>query len=271
MPSGDAVDAELTEAIRAWIESRLGFRFGAEQDQLFRARLELLCRPANMSAQQVYSRLTAGDHALMLRAGEVFSTNYTMFFRESEVFDVVRTSVIPTLPTDGGLRLWSAAASSGEEAYSLAIFFQELLGEWLALARVRILGTDISEGLIRAAERGTYPALALEVMSGERRMRYFEPADAAQFRARASLRQMCTFRRMNLNQSVWPFTQRFHLIFLRNVLYYFDANVQRHVVEACYDATEPGGWLITSLTEPMLDVSTRWLPVQPGVFRKGAW
>ena len=73
-----------------------------------------------------------------------------------------------------------------------------------------------------------------------------------------------------LTERPWPFEQRFHVTFLRNVLYYFAPPTRRAVVEACFDAAEPGGWLVTSLTEPMLDLVTRWTQVRPGVFRRGS-
>jgi chemotaxis protein methyltransferase CheR len=79
-----------------------------------------------------------------------------------------------------------------------------------------------------------------------------------QFAVVPEVRNMCTVRRLNLTSDTWPFEQKFHLIFLRNVLYYFDPPLRVQILERCYDVTEPGGYLITSLTEPLLDLKTRW-------------
>jgi chemotaxis protein methyltransferase CheR len=82
------------------------------------------------------------------------------------------------------------------------------------------------------------------------------------------LRELCTFRRMNLTQFPWPFENRFHIIFLRNVLYYFERPIRPRILECCYDVSVPGGWLLTSLTEPMLDIKTRWRRVAPAIYQR---
>ena len=267
MDSLAPIDPQVVAALRTWVETHFGIRFAPGQEDSFSSRLAVFCRGQRATHEEVYRRLTSGDRTLVLRLAEAVSTNYTTFFREPDIFKFLGDTILPTLPSNEPSRIWSAAASSGEEAYSLAIFLQERLGEVDAAARVRILGTDISERHVRSAEEGIFSTLKLEQLEDRRRL-FFEPLGVGQWRARASLRQMCTFRRMNLTQAVWPFEQRFHVIFLRNVLYYFAADVRRTVIEACYDAAEPGAWLVTSLTEPMLDMSTRWEQVQPAIFRK---
>jgi chemotaxis protein methyltransferase CheR len=99
-------------------------------------------------------------------------------------------------------------------------------------------------------------------------MAHFEQAGELRVRVRASVASMCVFRRMNLIQMPWPFQQRFHIVFLRNVLYYFDPAMRQQVVDACFEATEPGGWLVTSLTEPIIDAPRSWARLGPGIFRK---
>jgi chemotaxis protein methyltransferase CheR len=257
---------DVVAATRTWVETHCGIKFAPEQDTFFRARLEGLCRREDATLKAVYARLLAGDRALVLRVAEAVSTNYTEMFRERETFELLAKTILPALPP-GQVRIWSAAASSGEEAYSIAIVAQEAFGEAGAAERVRVLGTDLSERHVRAAETGIFGSQRLALLDPARRA-CFRPAGLDLVVARASLRAMCTFRRMNLTQSTWPFEQRFHVIFLRNVLYYFDAPTRRRVVESCYDAAEPGAWLVTSFTEPMLDLATRWHPIGPATFRK---
>jgi chemotaxis protein methyltransferase CheR len=269
MGSQPPVDPEVVATLRRWVETHFGIRFAPGQEDSFGSRLEGYCRAHAITAEALQGRLSGGDRALVLGLAEAMSTNYTTFFREPEIFTFLGETILPTLPTQEPARFWSAASSSGEEAYSLAIYLQERLGEMAASARVRILGTDISERHVRSAEEGIFSTQKLEQLDPSRR-RSFDPLGIGQWRASASLRRMCTFRRMNLTQPTWPFEQRFHVIFLRNVLYYFAASMRRSVVEACYDAAEPGAWLITSLTEPMLDMSTRWSQLRPAIFRKEA-
>lgn len=255
------------DALERWVRTSFGISYSADQREVFAARVAALCRDHRCDPPALLARLVAGDRGAILRLAEAVSTNHTLFFREEEVFGFVADEILPELPA-GPVRVWSAAASSGDEAYTLAIVASERLGP-AAAARVKILGTDLSERQVRAAEQGVYPMVQLQRVSPERRKRWFRPAGLGQYAVVPELRALCTFRRMNLTQRPWPFEQRFHVVFLRNVLYYFDPSTRRALIEACFDATEPGGWLITSLTEPMLDLATRWIPVRPGVLRRG--
>ena len=258
---------EAVSALEAWVGQNFGIRYGADQRGLFAGRIAALSRDLNVPPVIILTRVVSGDRTTIVRLGEAVSTNHTLFFREDEIFDYLAGEIIPRMPP-GPTRVWSAATSSGDEAYSLAIAFLEAWGP-AAAARVRILGTDLSERQVRAAEAAVYPQPQLQRLSPDRRKRWFHPAGLGQFAVGAEARGLCTFRRFNLTQSPWPFEQRFHLIFLRNVLYYFEPDVRRKVVESCFDAAEPGAWLVTSLTEPMLDLITRWTPVRPAVFRRG--
>jgi chemotaxis protein methyltransferase CheR len=256
--------SEILTNLRSWVQRQSGITFSREQEALFAERIAGLCRDLKLSPETLHNKLTMGDKAVALRLLEAASTNYTFFFREPEIFSYLVEQVFPALP-EVPLRFWSAAASSGDEAYSLAICAREYFGE-SAQARLRILGTDISDRQVRIAEQGTYPKLQLAQLGDRRLARWFTPALGGQLRIAETIRQMCTFRRLNLAQRPWPFEQRFHVIFLRNVLYYFEPPVREQLLEACYQSAEPGAVLITSLTEPMVDVKTRWRMVRPAVF-----
>jgi chemotaxis protein methyltransferase CheR len=259
------VAVDVLFAIQRWVETHCGIRFAPEQENFFRTRIDALCRTERLSLGELHARLLHGDRTLILRVAEAVSTNYTEFFREGESFDFFAKVILPAMP--GPVRIWSAAASSGEEAYSLAIVASQTLGEAQAAERVRILGTDLSERHVQAAESGIFAAERMTKLTPTQRA-WFDPAGLGHFRAHAALRRMTTFRRLNLTQGAWPFEQRFHVIFLRNVLYYFDAPTRQRVVEACYDAAEPGAFLVTSFTEPMLDLCTRWTQLRPATFVK---
>jgi chemotaxis protein methyltransferase CheR len=260
-----AATQDILPEIRMWVETHCGIRFENGQEGFFRMRLDALCRRQGTTLSAVFARLLSGDRDLILQVAEAASTNYTFMFREPEVFEVLGREIFPSLRLDQ-VRCWSAAASSGEEAYSMAIVAQEVYGASSA-SKVRVLGTDLSARHVRSAEEAIYTSQHLVDLTPARRA-LFEPAGLGHFRPHAALRRMCTFRRMNLTQDAWPFEQRFHVTFLRNVLYYFDVPVRRRILEACYDATEPGGWLVTSFTEPVLDLSTRWRQVRPAFFRR---
>ena len=263
--TSDSFNEELQTALREWVHTHFGMSFTGDQRELFRSRIESFCTTQRMTLQGVLDRLLQGDRALTLRLAEAVSTNHTFFFREPELFEFLKGTILPALPT--GARVWSAAASSGDEAYSIAMTAHEHYGD-AAYSLVRILGTDISERQLRTAEQGLCSVFQLETLSAARRARWLTAVGLGQFEIKRELRQMCTFRRMNLTTPPWPFEQRFHVIFLRNVLYYFEPSTRRRIIEACFDVTEPGGWLITSLTEPMIDLKTRWIQVAPAIFRR---
>lgn len=254
------------EGIRSWVKDRLGIRFEEAQLGIFKTRMAMYCRAVHSNAKETLTRLKFGDSLVERAVAEVVSTNHTSFFREQEMFSYFVSTILPSLPTDTPLRLWSAAASSGEEAYSMAYCIRHALGP---AANAIVLGTDISERQVRRAEQALYPRTELAHLPGQLR-ELLEPHGPDALTVHPGVKALCTFRRMNLTQFPWPFQQRFHVIFLRNVLYYFDSEMQERIIEACYEAVEPGGWLVTSLTEPMLGVTTRWQRFVPGVHRKTA-
>ncbi|HET9953760.1 MAG TPA: protein-glutamate O-methyltransferase CheR [Polyangiaceae bacterium] len=253
------------DVLRSWVRTHFGITFTQDRIALFRSQVETLCRDIGISVDTMLLKVSCGDREVTQRLAEAVSTNYTYFFREDSAFTLLRNTVLPKI--QGPVRIWSAAASSGDEAYSIAITCAESLGT-AAFERVRVLGTDISARQLRIAEDGVYSLQHLDSLNPERRKLWFTPAGLGQFKLQPELRKMCLFRRMNLTAMPWPFTQRFHAIFLRNVLYYFEPEQGRAILEACYDACEPGGWLFTSVTEPLIAQNTRWSSVGVGVYAR---
>lgn len=263
----DLAEDPTFQAIRGWIGERLGIRFADDQIGLLHRRLAGLIGNDAQAMTKLWGRLLAEDGDIALRVAEVASTNHSYFFREPETFEALTTTIVPTLPT-GPWRIWSAAASSGEEAYTLAMV---LLGV-RPFGDLRILGTDISARALERAESGRYEREALQHVPAAFRHQFREhtaiPGKVGTVEVSSAVRQLCTFRLLNLTQLPWPFVQRFHVIFLRNVLYYFDVDTRLRVIEACYDVAEPGAWLVFSLSEPLHDLRTRWVRAGPGLLRK---
>ena len=261
-PSAPRTEDPTLRALRQWVANRLGLRFDYQRSD-FRARIEAFCRAVHHKPDELLEKLLAEDPEMVARVAEIISTNHTSFYREPEAFVVFQETVLPSLPV-GPLRIWSAAASSGEEAYTIAFCVRDALGVDAA-SRVRILGTDRSDRQIKLAERGLYPRFLLPA-DPQLLARFIQQGE--DYEVPEAVRAMCLFRRMNLVQMPWPLSKRFHVVFLRNGLYYFKPTLQQRILEACYDAVEPGGWLFTSLTEPLLDVETRFCRVAPGLFQR---
>lgn len=260
-------DAGVLDLLRAWVRTHFGIQYSEDQRPIFASRIESVCLQLGRDAVSLLAALHAGDRAAAMRLAEAVSTNHTYFLREAEVLEVFAQEILPSLAKPDA-RVWSAAASSGDEAYTLAILAAERMPD--VQRRLSILGTDISQRQIRTAEEGIYPTHQIAPLGAARGARWFRPVGLGQHQIAPELRQLCTFRRMNLTQLPWPFERRFDVIFLRNVLFYFDRATRQRIVDACFDVAEPGAWLLTSLTEPMLDVVTRWTQVRPAIYRKTA-
>ena len=257
------------EQIRSWLNQRCGINYTDQKKDLLLQRLGRVQRTFGIDRLAEMSRRLndTQEHDLQLAVMHAASTNHTYFFREQDVLDKFRDTILPTIQNRNEIRIWSAACSSGDEAYTLAIIIAEALG-MDALRRVSILGTDISAPVVERAEEGIFGARQLEQVPAEYLAKYFKPIGMGQYQVVDAIRSRCTFRRLNLMTRPYPFKNDFQVVFCRNILYYFDVKDQSATVDAIYDVTEPDGWLITSVTESVRDLSTRWTPVGTSMSRR---
>jgi chemotaxis protein methyltransferase CheR len=220
------------------------------------SRLVKRLRALNLASFRDYCELVgspsgAGERLEMLSA---LTTNVTRFFREPHHFEHLRERVLPRLLESarrgGRVRLWSAACSSGQEPYSMALTVLSLEPNAAALD-FRILATDIDPRVVEEGRIGVYPAAALAEAPGALRQRYFAPAgddDRRSLQASEELRRLVVFRTLNLN-GVWPMPGKFHAIFCRNVVIYFDESTQQAVWSKFAAKLEPRGTLYIGHSE----------------------
>lgn len=263
-------DDAAYERIRVWLNDRCGIYYTEKKTELLSQRLDRVIERLGLSGLGELALCLESDQKsdIELAVVDAASTNHTYFFREPQVLDYFANVIVPALANKGEFHIWSAASSTGDEAYTLAMLAAEVLGSAQAAHRVSILGTDISAPVIVEAESAIYGRSHLELTPELFLKRYFEATGDDEFRVCEPIRRMCTFRRLNLKARPFPFRRLFDVIFCRNVLYYFDRPHQRRTLEALYDATEPGGWLLTSVTESVRDLDTRWIWVGGGIYRK---
>ena len=257
------------EQLRDWLSRRCGMTFGPSKANLLRQRMDRVLRRFDLPDLNYLARELNRDGAqdLQLAVMHAASINHTYFFREIEVLEDFFDLALPALQERDEFRFWSAACSSGEEAYTLGMMLAGRLGASV-LSRTHILGTDISAPVIERAELGVYSKRQFSQTDPAMLERWFVPAGLDQYRVAPELRQACTFRRMNLKATPYPFHRPFQAVFCRNVLYYFDRADQVGTANALYDAVEPGGWLITSVTESVRQLDTLWEPVATGLYRR---
>jgi len=272
-PAAGEFDCDpAVHAVSAWLRQRCGIDYQPHKLALLRSRLQqVVDRQGLGDIDELSRRLSSGsDVGLTNAVVQMASTNHTFFFREPRVLERFPDAIFPHFGQQQSIRIWSAAASTGDEAYSVAILAAEHFGSDEARRRVSILGTDISGRVIAKAEQGTYEGPQIEQMPKGVLPRYFQRSDSDTWTVSSDIRSMCTFRRLNLKSTPWPFRSRFDAVLCRNVLYYFDRADQRAVLEAIYDVTAPGGWLLTSVTETIRDLDTRWQQCGAGVYRSQA-
>lgn len=248
-------DTEL-KLLSALVLEHSGIALDASKRYLLEGRLSGLVQELGLqSFAALHARAVKPDREVQRRIIDAISTQETSFFRDPKAFDLLRHKLIPDLLGEdvrAPVSIWSAASSTGQEAYTLCIVLKELLSD-LSACRVRILGTDISESAVNAANRGEFSALEVKRGLDERRIGAAFTKSGERFRVRDELRALCRFQRDNL---LAPATQGpFDLILCRNVLIYFSGEDKARVVRQLVSRLKPGGALLVGATESLLEVA----------------
>ena len=197
----------------------------------------------------------------------ILTTNETYFFREPKHFDYFSDEILKNWRGDEAFRVWSAASSTGEEAYSLAMVLAENLGarQW------EIFASDLNTKVLEAARSGVYALDRLEQMDRRFLEKYCLKGVRSQqgfFRVNPKIRNRVTFEQVNLKAPLPPMMGKFHVIFLRNVLIYFDQDTKQQVVEHLLNVLRPGGYFFISHSESLYSVTERLQMVKPSIYRK---
>ncbi|NDG72533.1 MAG: protein-glutamate O-methyltransferase CheR, partial [Proteobacteria bacterium] len=206
---------------------------------------------------------------------DLISTNHTRFYREPDHFDYLIAKILPPLiPTlmarHSPLRVWSAASSSGEEPYTLAIVLSEFLRAFPAVDW-QICASDISKRVLTAAKQGVYRMDAVEPVPPDLLKRYFQKGFGAQegkCRVRSELRDKVRYERINLFQHEYPIPLQQHVIFCRNVMIYFDIQSREQAVKRMSHYLAPGGFLIVGHSESLMGINHGLKSIRQGIYQK---
>lgn len=199
------------------------------------------------------------------------TTNHTFFMREADHFAYFREIVLPHFAakiTDKDMRIWCAGCSSGEEPYTLAMILDEYFGKDKLYWDTKVLATDISSKVLEEAKKGTYNNKEIETLPAKWRLNYTTKLDAENSVFIDKLRNEVIFRKFNLMEPSFPFKKKFHVIFCRNVMIYFDLETKNTLVNKFYDLLETGGYLFIGHSESLNRDETRFKYIQPAVYRK---
>ena len=202
----------------------------------------------------------------------LLTTNHTYFMREFEHFDFLKREVLPKLrqteDATKDLRIWCGAASTGQEPYMLAMLLKDFFGFEHEKWDTKILATDISSEALSYAAAGIYTVEQVENLPDVRKRRFLQSIDGGQrYMMSDDIKKEVLFRHFNLMDN-FPFRRKMHIVFLRNVMIYFDKETKQKLVQKVYDAMEPGGYLFVGTTETIDRGVTPFELVQPSIFRK---
>jgi chemotaxis protein methyltransferase CheR len=235
---------------------------------LVSGRLAKRVKQRGLNSYDEYFKLlmkNGGDGELQV-AIDLLTTNETYFFREPKHFDFLRDKVLPLRKPGKPFRLWSAASSSGEEPYSLAMLLADVLGE----APWELMASDLSMRVLEKARTGLYPMERAEDIPSHYLKRFCLKGTGSQegnFLIAKELRSRVQYRQVNLNETL-PKLGEFDVIFLRNVMIYFDMETKRQVVMRMMQLLAPGGYLIIGHSESLNGVTDDLKVVVPSVYRK---
>lgn len=260
------------ETLATLLKSSSGLTIGTDKVYLLETRLAgILKREKLTDLNQLADLLRRpGTEKLAREVVEAMTTNESFFFRDDKPFQHFRTHALPRLAAERApgspLRIWSAAASSGQEAYSLAMILAESRAS-LGERKVEIIGTDIAREQLNRAREGLYTQF--EVQRGlpvQMLMKYFRKEDA-NWRIAEQIRAMVQFREFNLLTDPRPLG-RFDIVFCRNVLIYFDQPTKTRVLAAIAGVMPPDGLLYLGGAETVLGLTNRFapLPLERGVY-----
>lgn len=257
-----------------YIHENFGIFLRKEKMTLVSGRLQNVLVMQNFANFSDYFKYVTSDktgEAAITLVNKI-TTNHTYFMREPNHFYYFRDRVLPQIEAtcrERDLRIWCAACSTGEEAYTLAILIDAYFSSKGALWDKRLLATDLSEKVLRYAEKGIYGREKIAPLPPDWKLSCFKDYDAEQMMVIDKIKQQIIFRKFNLVDP-FPFKKKFHAIFCRNVMIYFDNQTKQELIKKLYDSLEPGGYLFIGHSESVSRESNQFRYVMPAVYRKDA-
>lgn len=247
-----------------------GINLKEGKEALVRARLMKRIRALNLQSIEAYlnyleSEEGAGELECMI---DVMTTNKTGFFREAEHFKFLREQILPEIDS-ARMRFWSAACSSGEEPFSLAISLRESLVD-IDTRDCLILASDISRRMLEKARQAVYSAEKVANLPEAIRRKYFDKIAGgigSNYRVKDSVRSLVRLGRLNLMEA-WPMKGPFDVIFCRNTMIYFDRSTQQTLINRFWELLRTGGYLFVGHSEGLSGISHRFHYVRPATYRK---
>jgi chemotaxis protein methyltransferase CheR len=243
--------------IRSVVRERSAILLEPGKEYLVEARLTPIAKARGLSGLgELAKKLTSENPDLVTEVVQAMTTNETSFFRDQTPFDVLQKSILPEIiarrRSTRSLNVWCGACSTGQEPYSVAITIHEHFPEVTGWD-LKIMATDLSSAVIARAQKGAYRQLEVNRgLSASFLLKYFE-REGLDFRVRPNVRSMVRFAELNLLQP-WTILGKYDVVFLRNVLIYFDVDVKRAILKKVRQHMNPGSYLFLGSAESTMGI-----------------
>jgi chemotaxis protein methyltransferase CheR len=259
--------------LAAYIKDNYGIHLKEEKRALVTGRLYNVLLENNLKDFTEYYKYVITDKTGQAAVTLInkMTTNHTFFMREAEHFFYFRDKVLPSLTVmaqNKDLRIWSAGCSSGEEPYTLAMIMDEFFGKEKMYWDTKVLATDISSRMLERAQKGIYKSEDISPLPAQWKLNYLKKLDNEKSVFVDKMKNEIIYRKFNLMDEVFPFKKKFHVIFCRNVMIYFDEVTKRKLVNKFYNAMEYGGYLFIGHSESLNREETKFKYIMPAVYRK---
>ncbi|MCR3921142.1 MAG: protein-glutamate O-methyltransferase CheR [Firmicutes bacterium] len=270
--SASFTDKEFQQ-LTDYIRDNFGINFKKEKQALVIGRLQNVLVNCNIENFSEYLNYVISD-----KTGEAavalinkITTNHTFFMREADHFFYFRDVVLPFLSktvTNKDMRIWCAACSTGEEAYTLAMILNDYFSRDKILWDTKVLATDISKRVLDIAKTGIYSNDRITPLPRHWKSNYFKRYDDENSILNDKIRNDVIYRNFNLMEKTYPFRKKFNVIFCRNVMIYFDEKTKAELVSKFYNQIENGGYLFVGHSESLNRETTKFKYIMPAVYRK---
>lgn len=254
-----------------FLEQQCGIVLGDSKMYLVKSRLSPLMARFDIDTlpELVNRTLKPTERQLRSAVIDAMTTNETLWFRDTYPYELLKDRLLPELDAGRPVKIWSAASSSGQEPYSIAMTIQEYKKKPGVNSRsmFSVLGTDISNTMLDICKNAEYDSLALSRgLSAERKSKFFEDSGNGMMRVKQDVRRAVNFRHLNLLDS-YQLLGKFDIIFCRNVLIYFSPEIKSQIINKFAQQLNPNGYLILGASESMSGLSDKFdmIRCSPGI------
>ncbi len=254
------LDDKSYQQFRTFLEQQCGIVLGESKQYLVKSRLGPVMIKFDITSLAELVTQTLNPIKRQLRAAviDAMTTNETLWFRDEYPFELLKKRLLPEFKGQRTtLKIWSAASSSGQEPYSIAMAIAEYQksNPGAFPGGVQIIGTDISNTMLEHCKHAHYDSLALSRgLSAERKRQFFEASDNGTFKVKDNIKKMVTFRQLNLLNS-YSLMGRFDLVFCRNVLIYFSPELKSQIISQIHGTLNNGRYLFLGASESLSNIS----------------